>query len=66
MCKEKTNESQGIGKKMCSKCKIVREKALSESSAKTNVTNSGKDRGGLALARIAGVDLPKTSGSRSG
>jgi small subunit ribosomal protein S13 len=28
-------------------------------SAKINVTNNGKDKGGLALARISGVDLPK-------
>lgn len=30
-----------------------------ELSAKTSVTNNGRDKGGVALARISGVDLPK-------
>jgi small subunit ribosomal protein S13 len=32
---------------------------LLESSAPISVINRGKDRGGIALARISGVDLPK-------
>jgi small subunit ribosomal protein S13 len=32
---------------------------LSESSAKINGTNNDRDKGGSALARIAGVDLPR-------
>jgi len=32
---------------------------LLESFARTSVTSSGRDRGGIALARIAGIDLPR-------
>jgi small subunit ribosomal protein S13 len=39
--------------------KLFAEKGSCGLSAKTVVINSGKDRGGVAVARIAGVDLPR-------